>query len=355
MCGIFGIVIGESFQLPANELKDVINRLFKLSESRGKEASGLAVRVKQSIYVLKEPVSSSKLIKSGKYQNLFKTIIKNEGYNGAYPQTPVLILGHSRLQTNGSSEINSNNQPVVKDGAVGIHNGIIVNDEELWKSFPVIKKQYDVDTEVFLGLLQMFRSEGQSIVEAVRSVFGHIEGSASVAVNFDDSNTLVLATNTGSLYMCFSKNEKMLVFASEKYILEQILSHKRFRNHFESNEIIQVKADEGCFIDLDLTKKSMFSLKDIAKVNSNLDTATVGRMKIVELYDPVTSVSSDANLCLLEEDTKQSMMHTWEALYSDENVLKRCTRCLLPETMPFISFNEDGVCSYCRDYERRGS
>ncbi len=38
------------------------------------------------------------------------------------------------------SEINTNNQPVVKDGAVGIHNGIIVNDDELWKSFPAIKK-----------------------------------------------------------------------------------------------------------------------------------------------------------------------------------------------------------------------
>ena len=49
------------------------------------------------------------------------------------------------------------------------------------------------------------------------------------------------------------------------------------------------------------------------------------------------------------------MIKNWEALYSSETTLKRCTRCLLPETMPYISFDEEGVCSYCRDYETRGN
>ena len=31
--------------------------------------------------------------------------------------------------------------------------------------------------------------------------------------------------------------------------------------------------------------------------------------------------------------------------------LKRCTRCILPETMPYIKFDEAGVCNYCRNYE----
>ena len=33
--------------------------------------------------------------------------------------------------------------------------------------------------------------------------------------------------------------------------------------------------------------------------------------------------------------------------------LKRCTKCILPETMPFISFNSEGVCNYCENYELR--
>jgi glucosamine--fructose-6-phosphate aminotransferase (isomerizing) len=32
--------------------------------------------------------------------------------------------------------------------------------------------------------------------------------------------------------------------------------------------------------------------------------------------------------------------------------MKRCTRCILPETFPGITFDEEGVCNYCRDYTK---
>ena len=32
--------------------------------------------------------------------------------------------------------------------------------------------------------------------------------------------------------------------------------------------------------------------------------------------------------------------------------LRRCTRCILPETFPGIWFNEEGVCNYCLNYEK---
>jgi hypothetical protein len=31
--------------------------------------------------------------------------------------------------------------------------------------------------------------------------------------------------------------------------------------------------------------------------------------------------------------------------------LKRCTKCILPITMPFISFDDKGVCNYCKEYK----
>jgi len=33
--------------------------------------------------------------------------------------------------------------------------------------------------------------------------------------------------------------------------------------------------------------------------------------------------------------------------------LKRCTKCLLPETFPYIEFDQDGVCNYCHNYKTR--
>jgi len=31
--------------------------------------------------------------------------------------------------------------------------------------------------------------------------------------------------------------------------------------------------------------------------------------------------------------------------------MRRCTRCILPETFPGIRFDEDGVCNYCLEYK----
>jgi glucosamine--fructose-6-phosphate aminotransferase (isomerizing) len=354
LCGIFGIEIAENLKFSPKDLMQIVNNIFKLSESRGKEASGLAVRFKDSIYVLKEPITSSKLVKTSKYKELFNQTLKAEGYDGVQLQAPILILGHSRLQTNGQSEINTNNQPVIKDGAVGIHNGIIVNDDKLWKSYSELKKKYDVDTEVFLGLLQMFRAQGKSVVEAVRLVFEHIEGSASVAVQFDDENNLILASNTGSLYMALSKSEKILVFASEKYILQQVLDNKFLKELFTDQPITQVKAGQGCLFDLNLKKNHMFSLNETSVDNTNSDPLK-SKAKIFELYDQQVPSLPDPRQYLLHEDIKQTMIQNWKELYSNENVLKRCNSCLLPETMPYISFDEEGVCSYCRDYETRGN
>lgn len=35
-----------------------------------------------------------------------------------------------------------------------------------------------------------------------------------------------------------------------------------------------------------------------------------------------------------------------------QDTLKRCVKCILPETFPGINFDEKGVCNYCRSYEK---
>lgn len=38
-------------------------------------------------------------------------------------------------------------------------------------------------------------------------------------------------------------------------------------------------------------------------------------------------------------------------LLNKKEKVKRCTKCILPATMPFIEFNEHGVCNYCSAYK----
>lgn len=35
--------------------------------------------------------------------------------------------------------------------------------------------------------------------------------------------------------------------------------------------------------------------------------------------------------------------------------MKYCKKCVMPDTRPGISFNEEGICSACQSYERRKS
>ena len=69
--------------------------------------------------------------------NAFKTAINKalsmDGLGGCR-----YIFGHSRLVTNGTQLNSDNNQPVVKDNIIGIHNGIIVNSDSLWMSNSLI-------------------------------------------------------------------------------------------------------------------------------------------------------------------------------------------------------------------------
>ncbi len=47
-------------------------------------------------------------------------------------------------------------------------------------------------------------------------------------------------------------------------------------------------------------------------------------------------------------------MDAWKSRIDIEriNMIKRCSRCILPETMPFIEFDSDGVCNYCNHYKK---
>ena len=149
MCGIFGVTIGES-SFRARALPILLKDLFLLSESRGKEASGVAVCSDEQIHVLKSAVAASSMIRSRQYRQLIAESLR------AKVKEPLTIIGHSRLVTDGSRYDQGNNQPVVAGNCVGIHNGIIVNTEEIWKEQSDLQRRYQVDSEVILALLRKF-------------------------------------------------------------------------------------------------------------------------------------------------------------------------------------------------------
>src|SRR5215475_3393140 len=257
MCGIFGITVGEA-PVRTSKVPHLLNDLFLFSESRGKEASGIAVCRRENIQVLKSAVAASSMIRSSQYRRLMAETVDGTGKR---LEEPIAVIGHSRLVTDGSRYDQGNNQPVLAGNCVGIHNGIIVNNEEIWKAQSDLRRQYQVDSEVILALLRKFLGEQRSIIKAAQKSFTTIKGSASIAVLFRDFDRLLLGTNNGSLYYTSIEPLKALIFASEKYILDRLLV-KHVPKHAKDACVKKIEPGRGCLIDLQSIAALDFSLVD---------------------------------------------------------------------------------------------
>jgi predicted glutamine amidotransferase len=341
MCGIFGLITKNSSYLVNSHLNDFFDCLFKLSESRGKEAAGVAFLSDNQIKIYKKAVPASCFIKDKEYKELFKRLNDENCF---------VAIGHARLVTNGSMEINYNNQPVIKDRIVGIHNGIIVNDSEIWRKFPLLKHEYEVDTEAIIALVGMFFKKNKTITKAVKNTFDIIKGSASIAFLFTDKKCLLLATNTGSLYYYFWPQEEFLIFASERNILKKFLT----TNHLPlENQISHLRAKSGLLIDIENLKiKNFFFEKPEAPSFTEEFNIIPANFDIIDLSSKENKISRTIN-----KDFSLSKITSCFSLELDRvrkaiKSLRRCTKCILPETMPFIKFDENGVCNYCRSYKK---
>jgi len=342
MCGIFGVIIKKDSNFTKALIKNILNSLFKLSESRGKEAAGLAIKDDKAIYVYKQPVPATKMIRSRGYKTLFSKV-----FDSKQIKKPLAIIGHSRLVTNGPQTLNDNNQPVIKQGVVGIHNGIITNSDNLWKKFKSMKRKYDIDTEVFLSMTQMFREKSNSLINSVQNSFKNIEGSASIAMLFDNTDNLILATNTGSLYTCENKSKSIFIFASERYILEMLTKKTSIKKILHNSEIKQIKPFFGLVINSKLNIENFeFKDKNTQKLKEKINKY---KLKIIDISPKDRILKEDFSNKKIDEKRFLKQFEKFEkAIWK----LKRCTKCILPETFPGINFDEKGICNHCKNYEK---
>lgn len=214
-----------------------------------------------------------------------------------------VFIGHSRLITNGTSD----NQPVVRDGLAVVHNGIIINHESLWQEINKTRELV-VDSEIIPAFLASQIESGATLEEAASVFLDVVEGVAACAVIVPAQGKLLLFSNNGSLY-AGDKNGG-IVFSSERFPLEQI----------GAAPIHQVRRPE---------------LFDIATDHSPLEI-TEWKRRTIDLV-PGLSLSSAEEQLLVYPTPK----------------FRRCTKCILPETMPFIKFDAEGICNYCTNYKIR--
>src|SRR5438045_222557 len=102
MCGIFGFSVGTQSSFTPRAAVSTIKDLFQLSESRGKEAAGLAILRGDTIEVYKAATSATTFIHSGPYRSLLERAFDSGRTQNGFLADPITVIGHSRLVTNGS-------------------------------------------------------------------------------------------------------------------------------------------------------------------------------------------------------------------------------------------------------------
>ena len=279
MCGIFGLLCEQQID------QDHLHQLASHARQRGRDSSGLVLHqtdayiVKRADYDIKQLLAKQRRIKTK------------------------IILGHSRLITNGLLD----NQPVVRDGICLIHNGIIVNADEVWDNLNIDRK-FQIDSEAILGVALQHIDSGGALDGLAEKVLAECKGSISCALMIPELGKVCLFSNNGSLYV--GKNESSTYFSSERYVLDKL-----------SCTSIEQVMHEGIIIDIPESKQIL--VEDQYRRTENL----IPQFKNIAAEEALL-------------------------VYPRHN-LRRCTKCILPETMPFISFDENGVCNYCTSYKVR--
>jgi len=290
----------------------------RVSEPRGREASGLVLAVAGEASVFKRGEAPSKMLASPEYAAFLAGALSRITSGPGGLAEPMAAIGHCRLVTNGVETVSGNNQPIIAGHTIGIHNGIIANDAALWQAYGDIKRDHHTDSEILFRLIERHAGAGSSIAEAVSKTFAEIEGAASIAFLRDDLEALTLATNTGSLYTAEMGGSGFFAFASERYIVAEFLKSNPLGADLSGVAARRLTPGRGCIAAFADAGAAFFDLGQ-------------------QPQPPAPGIKPDPVLAIVDRSER-----TGE--------IRRCVKCVLPASYPFIEFDEHGVCNKCREY-----
>lgn len=214
MCGIAGIML---FQKDRNEselafIRELASNLAIENQQRGRDATGFAIFSKKRHSVLKHPVLAYKFVNSQLFKRYADKNINNDTKN---------ILIHTRAGTKGSEKVNDNNHPIVTDKYIGIHNGMIRNDDKLFEEH-MLPRKAQVDSEVIFRLLD---AQGKNLTnEKIADVAKKLRGMFTFAfVQKGKPNVVHLVRHDNPVTLVYIEELNIIVFASQRRYIETAL------------------------------------------------------------------------------------------------------------------------------------
>jgi glucosamine 6-phosphate synthetase-like amidotransferase/phosphosugar isomerase protein len=252
----------------------VLKNLLKESQIRGRDASGLCVVTTKKISIFKARLSGEELAKSEHVGTLMKRM-----HNGQFRSA----IGHTRAQTKGSEWFNANNHPIIAGNIIGVHNGMIGNDELLFNEFEgKINRAGMVDSEIIFRLIDYYRREGEgrSLIQSVKLTCEKIVGTYRCAfVDRCNSRYVTLFHNDNynpSIALYDYTNAKVMVFASSEWIVDRSVTDRLLPYPlFDGAPVKKYDVREGGVrIDTDTGEMCFFRPKPEKKTTGQSETSS---------------------------------------------------------------------------------
>lgn len=145
------------------------------------------------------------------------------------PATATQALIHVRDYTKGRPEIEANNHPIRHGSVVGIHNGVVVNDDALLAAHGIdrYEPEMTVDSEAIFALMH-HRSHDPRALREVRGAM------AAAWIDERDTSTLYLARGLARP-LWIGQTESELYFASTRRALAVLQA--AIRTHLDLREV----------------------------------------------------------------------------------------------------------------------
>lgn len=227
MCSLFGFMDFKN-SLSYRRKQKILQVLSKQCEVRGTDATGIAYNCDGHLKVYKRPLAAHKM-------------------RFSLPRSVNIVMGHTRMTTQGSEKKNYNNHPFVGSAVHApfalAHNGVLYNDKELklTEKLPLT----NIETDSFVAV-QLLEKENALDFLALKKMAEKVRGSFCFTV-LDSENNLFLVKGDNPLAVYFF--EGFCIYASTYEILNRTLKklgmdklkHQEIQLH--NGEILKISPD----------------------------------------------------------------------------------------------------------------
>ena len=253
MCGIFGVIRKPQCILTNKDFKHFIRALGIVSQRRGTDATGVAYNHLGQLAVHKNnvPAISFSFIKS-------------------IPNEVKVIMGHTRMATQGDAEFNYNNHPFIGEIDKGkyalAHNGSFYNDLRLKKTKNLPDSEIETDSYVVVQLVDSYKKLN---AEVLKKVAEELQGGFMLTFLEEATNDMWFVKGDNPIYLVDFAKLGLIAYASTKEIFEaSLVVNKMLYEYYNRNK------DKR-----ELVAVYQFFSGDIVKYNYELDLFEYARFE----------------------------------------------------------------------------